>query len=543
MKIKYFALLIGFPLLYSSCDSDMDNLAEPYSQETTDVTPNIQYSSGSANLSTFVTVGNSLTAGFSDGALFKKGQEVSVSNILADQFALAGGGTFTQPLMNDDVGGLLLGGNPILNPTTGDNMFPQRMFFDLGTQTPMTLNQASSTELTNILPGPYNNMGVPGAKTFHLVAPGYGDLANFPAAANPYFVRMASAPSTTVLADAMSMNPTFFSLWIGNNDVLGYAISGGDGSDAITDINTFSAAYGAIAGTLASNASGGIINNIPNVTDIPYFTTVPYAPLDPSNPDFGPLIPTLNGMFGLLNQVYVAMSMPERAVVFSETSASAVLIKDESLVDISAQMTQILATNPALPMFIQQFGYSEQEAQALAPLVAGLLGNYYGQTRQANANDLLVLPSSKVIGEINMTSLQNLMNLGFPQELAAQFSVEGITYGLDDKWVLLPTEQLEVENATTAFNQVIEQTASTYDLAFFDVNTFFSGVASSGYQAGSAFMTADYVTGGAFSLDGIHPSPRGNAVIANQMIQVINEKYGANLPNVNPVDYTGLYIN
>ena len=279
------------------------------------------------------------------------------------------------------------------------------------------------------------------------------------------------------------------------------------------------------------------------MTDIPYFTTVPYAPLDPSNPDFGPLIPTLNGMFGLLNQVYVAMSMPERAVVFSETSASAVLIKDESLVDISAQMTQILATNPALPMFIQQFGYSEQEAQALAPLVAGLLGNYYGQTRQANANDLLVLPSSKVIGEINMTSLQNLMNLGFPQQLAAQFSVEGITYGLDDKWVLLPTEQLEVENATTAFNQVIEQTASTYDLAFFDVNTFFSGVASSGYQAGSAFMTADYVTGGAFSLDGIHPSPRGNAVIANQMIQVINEKYGANLPNVNPVDYTGLYIN
>jgi hypothetical protein len=27
--------------------------------------------------------------------------------------------------------------------------------------------------------------------------------------------------------------PTFFSLWIGNNDVLGYATTGGDGSSII----------------------------------------------------------------------------------------------------------------------------------------------------------------------------------------------------------------------------------------------------------------------------------------------------------------------
>ena len=90
--------------------------------------------------------------------------------------------------------------------------------------------------------------------------------------------------------------------------------------------------------------------------------------------------------------------------------------------------------------------------------------------------------------------------------------------------------------------QTIENLATQFDLTYFDVNTFFNGVAANGFQAGSAFLTADYVTGGTFSLDGVHPSPRGYSVIANQMIDIINTKYGSNLPTVNPVDYTGLYI-
>jgi len=68
-----------------------------------------------------------LTAGFSDNALFLRGQEASFPNILSQQFALAGGGTFTQPLMNDDNGGLLLAGTPIQGP---------RLFFDAVNQVP-----------------------------------------------------------------------------------------------------------------------------------------------------------------------------------------------------------------------------------------------------------------------------------------------------------------------------------------------------------------------------------------------------------------------
>ena len=69
-------------------------------------------------------------------------------------------------------------------------------------------------------------MGVPGAKSFHLLAPGYGNIANLSLGlANPYFVRMTGAtPNASVLDLALAQAPTFFSLWIGNNDVLGYAI-------------------------------------------------------------------------------------------------------------------------------------------------------------------------------------------------------------------------------------------------------------------------------------------------------------------------------
>ena len=54
-------------------------------------------------------------------------------------------------------------------------------------------------------------LGVPGAKSFHLIAPGYGNLSNFPAAANPYAVRVTgNAPNATIVELAVAQNPTFF---------------------------------------------------------------------------------------------------------------------------------------------------------------------------------------------------------------------------------------------------------------------------------------------------------------------------------------------
>jgi hypothetical protein len=44
--------------------------------------------------------------------------------------------------------------------------------------------------------------------------------------------------------------------------------------------------------------------------------------------------------------------------------------------------------------------------------------------------------------------------------------------------------------------------------------------------------TADYISGGLFSLDGVHPSSRGYAIVANQFISILNSKYGTSIPYV-----------
>ena len=187
--------------------------------------PRKNFSAGSADFSNYVAVGNSLTAGFSDNSLFVDGQEASLPNMLATSFSAVGGGEFSIPFVADNLGGLTLGGEPI----SGNRLI---LSFRSGSPAPVPVEGRGSTEVSNVLDGPFNNMGIPGAKSFHLLASGYGNVAGLATGtANPYYVRIASSPDATIIGDAAAQGPTFFSLWIGNNDILSFATSGGAGVD------------------------------------------------------------------------------------------------------------------------------------------------------------------------------------------------------------------------------------------------------------------------------------------------------------------------
>ncbi|MGC1472447.1 MAG: G-D-S-L family lipolytic protein, partial [Psychroserpens sp.] len=45
---------------------------------------------------------------------------------------------------------------------------------------------------------------------------------------------------------------------------------------------------------------------------------------------------------------------------------------------------------------------------------------------------------------------------------------------------------------------------------------------------GDFSLTSGLVTGGAFSLDGVHPTARGYALIANEVMKAIDATYGSN---------------
>lgn len=490
-RILISTIAVSALLFNVSCDTNFD-------QDVNDVV----VSKGDADFTKYVALGNSLTSGYRDNALYIDGQNESFPNMIAKQMQLAGGGEFKQPMMSDNLGGIpAVGvGNKLVlavNPTTGA----------LG---PVVASGTATNTIASIFSaGPYQNMGVPGAKSYHLLAQGYGSAAGLQTGtANPYFVRFASSATTTVVADAMAQNPTFFSLWIGNNDVLGYATSGGDGSNPITSEALFTQAYNGLIATLTSNGAKGVVANIPNVTAIPFFTTVPYnpVPLDEAS------VTALNQqVFGPLKQILTAYGQGSRLNLVKATQ-NPVLLKDESLTNLSAQITGALV------------------AAGVPAQQAGLMGIVYGQARHATSADLLPLTTSSVIGTAPSSPYA-----------VAPFNKYGVTFPLDDKHVLSSTEKDEVLAATATFNGVIKAAATAKGLAFVDANAKMLELAkSSGIQFDGVKYTATFVTGGTFSLDGVHLTGRGYALIANEFIKSINAKYHSTLPLVNVNSYSGV---
>ena len=138
--------------------------------------------------------------------------------MLAGLMKAAGGGEFKIPYMPNDTGGFT---------DTDIPGYPGKLVLQIVNGSLSPVPTAAGGALDNIAAaGPYQNMGVPGAKSYHLAAEGYGNAAYVSLGkANPYFSRFASSGTTSVVKDAVAQNPTFFSLWIGNNDVLSYATS------------------------------------------------------------------------------------------------------------------------------------------------------------------------------------------------------------------------------------------------------------------------------------------------------------------------------
>lgn len=504
MKNKFIYLSI-LALGFASCEPEFEN----------DV--NANYSAGDADFSKYVAVGNSLTAGYMDGTVYKSGQMNSFPNLLASMFANVGGGAFTQPSYEEDVNNL--GGIQGLSGT--------RLIIDASQGRPENIAGSPTITLTPQAKA-YNNMGVPGAKSFHLLIPGYGAL-------NPYFARHATSPTATVLGDAVSQSPTFFTNWIGANDVLAYATTGGIGTDQtgnmnvltygsndITDPTVFAGVYNLIinGGThpsfgtvtgLAQNGAKGVVATIPSVTSIPFFTTVPYnaLPAEATATNVSAL-----QLYGFLAQVSGGRIMPLSTAAGSKNP---VLINDETLSDISATISGAASTIPSLAPF------------------AAALGQLYGKARQATANDLILLTASSKIGQPNTAGV-------------APFNVNGVTFPLQDGDVLIPSEKTAIANATTAYNNAIRSVAATKNLAVADMNAIMNQLVGGLKIMTGQVYTANYFSGAAtegqvlFSLDGVHPNARGYAVISNEIIKTINSHYNANIPFINPSYFPGINI-
>jgi lysophospholipase L1-like esterase len=106
--------------------------------------------------------------------------------------------------------------------------------------------------------------------------------------------------------------------------------------------------------------------------------------------------------------------------------------------------------------------------------------------------------------------------------------------------VLGPVERDQVRATVIAFNAEIaaaivdtEQRRGV-SIAPVDLFALFDGLRASGSDVngdGAADLTTGYL-GGVFSLDGVHPTPTGNALIANAFLDAIQQRFGDAVPRV-----------
>lgn len=472
---KFTPLVALLGLGVTACQPDLEDDFKP--------------SQGSADFTTYIAVGNSLTAGFSDNGLSLEGQQNSYPAILGQQFREVGGNEFRQALFPADK----FNGSGFLKITSLANNNPVLGQETANLATERGVGQDKRTTLLTRYTGTDNqNLGVPGIRVADVTTVGYG-LDN-PVGFNQYFERLLPAGSPTtylqyVQERVTTLKPTFFTNWLGNNDVLGFASSGGTGSP-LTAVGEFTTKYNQVIDALTANGAKGLVATIPAVTNVPLFTTVPTAAVIAqvnATPIPAALVPTIVAQLGL--PAGSPLPAGTRFGLFVRTGAAATAV------------------------------------------------------REARATDLLLLPARTFINSAPVAPNPfpggvGLVVPGVPAATAAALAAS--SNAVPNNLVLDETEAAAVAARTTELNAVIVASAQRKGLAVFDANSYFNNVARQGVVTNGVTNTAAFVTGNLFSLDGVHPTPRGYALVANEMIKSINATYGAKVATVNPNDYRGV---
>jgi lysophospholipase L1-like esterase len=388
------------------------------------------------DFSNYVALGDSLTAGYASSGLVQFYQERSYPALLATQ---AGAPAFEMPLVSAP-------GLPNL--------------LELQSLSPLTLAPipgAPGLPINAEYPLPYNNLGVPGSAVFDTLFT-VGDITNLlagnqnnvmhdlilriPVVLDPDTGLPVLDPITgepipfPAVTQAIARNPTFVSVWIGNNDILAAALAGTPIEGVtMTPVEDFQALYTQLIGALATMTTADmVLLNLPDATAIPYVTTV-----DP----------------------FVDIPGVGRIYLISDQGQ----LTDSDMVTLGA---------------------------------AGLIAQGYG------------LPGGPPL----------------PADLNPLTGEPG--------YVLSAAERQVISERIAAFNAVIDGVAAEFGIPVLDVNQIFGDIAAGDrWILGGIELSADFLTGGIFSYDGVHPQTIGYGLVAVNLIDLINDSYNANIPQVN----------
>ena len=358
----------------------------------------------------YVALGNSITAGFQSNGIMDSTQRQSYARLLAIQmgtqyhYATLAGRGCTPPIVNGLTGALFA------NAPAG------------------TCDLRTTSSVTDIL----NNVAVPGARVL--------DPTSASTVASNALTTFILGGKTQVQR-ALDANPTFVSIWIGNNDVLQPALSG----------------------------------------------------------LFQPIVSTQA-------QFQTSYDLMIQQLLAAEPNLKGVLI--------GVAMVQYLPSVSAGALVFA------------SPQAQGAINAATGKT---------VVIDASCNGS---TSLLNIPQLILAIRAGTHPAVIACAKGIfpapvGDIFVLDPAEQVTLTAAITAYNDYIKTKAAAIGFAYYDPNVLFAASRASGAIPPFPIFTSATATYGALiTLDGVHPSAATHKLIANELIGVINAKYGTSLKPV-----------
>ncbi len=221
------AAVLGLLLAAAACENDQLN--RPFA--TTPVDPLFDR---------YVSMGNSITAGFQSGGILDSTQQQSYAVLLAQSMH----SPFYSPLLNQP-------GCP--PPFT--NVFTQaRLPSKTAGDPPSTGTTCKLRKIPQNPPPFISNTAVPGAEVIDI-------FKNLDPTSNPNSLTQFFLGGLTQVQMMRRAHPTFVSVWIGNNDVLGAATNAANAGDStlITPVATFQANYGAMLDSIADAGPQGVV--------------------------------------------------------------------------------------------------------------------------------------------------------------------------------------------------------------------------------------------------------------------------------------------
>jgi hypothetical protein len=391
------------------------------------------------DLSNFVTVGDSMNAGFTHLGLMDCYQEHSWPAIVA---AEAGATDFELPLVSEP-------GIPALLQLVSIEIVQGQ-----AVPTIVPVSDEAGLPTNALLPRPYNNLAVPFATAYDMVFT-TGDITNLLAGNTDNVFHDLILRSPVVLgpdglpvidpetgepipipaiAQAIGLDPSFAAVWIGTNDILPAVLTATPIEGlTMTPTDFFALLYPqAVGGLVTLTGADIVLITIPDVTELPFVTTVP---------------------------------------PFIEIPGAGVF--------------PIQGSNGPL----------DASSRVLSS-AAELLGLGYG----------LPIPGAPPL----------------PEDFDLATGEPG--------YVLRAEEIETIKDQVAAFNQVIYDTADAFGLAVFDGGGVIDrATLGEGYTYGAIDITGDFLTGGFFGYDGIHPQQLGHAIFAGEFISFLNDEFGAGI--------------